>query len=121
MTTSNIIHTGTFQDTLFIPAETVFHNDSLQYVFLEKDGSIVKQIVDLGDQNENFILIRKGLTENDRVLLSIPDNHEDLAFQGFDIYYEIEERKLQEEKEAPETLTNHPPRPAGADASTTMN
>ena len=100
MTTSNIIQTGIFTDTLFIASETVFENDSLQYVFLESNGTITKQIVDLGDENENFILIRKGLKDSDRILLSPPDNEEDLAFQGMEIYQEIKERKLKEEEEA---------------------
>ena len=100
MTTSNIIQTGIFEDTLFIPSETVFKNDSLQYVFIESNGTITKQVVDLGDENENFILIRKGLKENDRVLLNPPSNEEDLALQGMEIYQEILERKLREEEEA---------------------
>lgn len=106
MTTSNIIHTGTWEDTLFIPAETVFKNDSLVYVFLEKNNEFVKQIVDLGDQNENYFLVRKGLEENDRLLLNIPDNEEDLALEGMDIYREIKERKLKEEEEAAEQDKN---------------
>ena len=108
MTTSNIIHTGTWEDTLFIPAETVFKNDSLDYVFLEKNNGFVKQIVDLGDQNENYFLVRKGLEENDRLLLNIPDNEEDLALEGMDIYQEIKERKLKEEEEAAEQDKNKP-------------
>jgi HlyD family secretion protein len=104
MTTSNSIHTGIYPDTLFIPAESVFKNDSLQYVYLEKGGTIVKQVVDLGDQNENFILIRNGLTENDKVLLTPPDGDESIAFEGMELYQEIKERKLEEEKEAKENL-----------------
>ncbi len=99
MTTSNIIQTGVFEDTIFIPSETVFENDSLQYVFLETNGTIVKQIVDLGDENENYVLIRKGIKDNDKILLSSPDNEEELAFQGMEIYQEIKERKLREEEE----------------------
>ena len=100
MTTSNIIQTDLFKDTLFIASETVFKNDSLQYVFLDLNGVISKQIVDLGEENENFVLIRKGLNENDKILFSPPENEEDLAFQGMDIYKEIKERKLKEEKES---------------------
>jgi hypothetical protein len=99
MTTSNIIQTGTWVDTLFIPAEAVFRNDSLNYVFLEKNGAHVKQIVDLGDENENYFLVKKGLEENDRILLNVPDNEEDLTFEGIDIYQEIKERNLREKEE----------------------
>jgi len=100
MTTSNVIQTGIYEDTIFIPSETVFENDSLQYVFLESNGTVTKQIIDLGDENENFVLIRKGLKESDRILLSPPENVEDLAFNGIEIYREIKERKLKEEEEA---------------------
>ncbi len=104
MTTSNIIHTGTWEDVLFIPAESVFRNDSLQYVFLDKNGSLVRQIVDLGEENENYVLVRKGLQENDQVLLSMPEDQDEISVTGMDIYYEIKERKLQEENEEKESV-----------------
>lgn len=93
MTTSNIIHTGTWQDVLFIPAETIFSNDSLDYVFLEKEGTIVKQIVELGEENENHVLVKKGLKEDDRILLSLPDDQNELVWAGMDIYNELKERE----------------------------
>ena len=98
MTTSNIIETSTIQDTIFIPSEAMFENDSLQFVFL-KDGDITKQIVDVGDQNENYILIRKGLKTGDKVLLNQPENEEELALEGMDIYEEIQARKAREAEE----------------------
>jgi hypothetical protein len=99
MTTSNIIQTGMWNDALYIPSETVFSNDSMQYVFIEKNGALVKQIVDLGDENENYVIVNKGLEENDLILLSLPEEEDDLAFSGMEIYYEIKERKLKEENE----------------------
>jgi hypothetical protein len=98
MTTSNIIETSTLNDTLFIPAEAVFENDSMQFVYLD-NGDISKQIIDLGDQNENYVLIRKGLEEGDKVLLNKPENSEELAFEGMDIYEEIKARKAREAEE----------------------
>jgi HlyD family secretion protein len=99
MTTSNIIQTGTWENALFIPSETVFSNDSLQYVFLDKNGSLVKQIIDQGDKNENYVIVKKGLEENDQILLSMPENDEDLPYTGLEIYQEIKERKLKELQE----------------------
>ncbi|NQU52536.1 MAG: HlyD family efflux transporter periplasmic adaptor subunit [Bacteroidetes bacterium] len=99
MTTSNIIQTANYQDTLYIPAEAVFENDSLQYVYLEKNG-LVKQVVELGDQNENHILINKGLEENDIVLLTEPINADELKLEGLEIYEEIKVRNAKEEEEA---------------------
>jgi len=98
MTTSNVIYTATYQDTLFIPAEAVFENDSLQFVYLKK-GKIVKQVVDLGDQNENQILLRKGLQAGDELLLTEPEDAEDLKITGLDIYQEIMQRKEAQEAE----------------------
>ncbi len=99
MTTSNIIETASLQDTVFIPAEAVFENDSLQFVYRES-SQVIKQVVDLGDQNENFVLIRKGLKEGDKLLLTEPENPEELAFKGMDIYERIKERKAREAEEA---------------------
>lgn len=99
MTTSNTIQTAAFQDTLFIPTEAVFENDSLQYVYV-KNGGVVKQIVDLGDQNDNHILINGGLSAGDKVLLTEPENAEELEFAGMEIYLKIKERKVREEEEA---------------------
>lgn len=99
MTTSNIIETASYQDTLFIPAEAIFENDSLQYVYL-RDNKTVKQVVDLGDQNENLILVRKGLKEGDEILLTVPENADELPLEGLDIWKEIKERKALEEAEA---------------------
>ena len=71
MTTSNIIQTATFEDTLYIPSEAVFENDSMQFVYVE-NSKIVKQVVDLGDQNDNYVLVNKGLKEGDILLMTEP-------------------------------------------------
>jgi HlyD family secretion protein len=99
MTTSNLIQAGFYTDTLYVPSEAVFSNDSMQFVYLEK-GTVIKQVVDLGEQNENYFLIKKGLDEGDVVLLTEPENPTALSIEGMDIYYEIRERKIREEEEA---------------------
>lgn len=110
MTTSNIIETATLQDTLFIPSEAVFENDSLQFVYLKKNKTI-KQVVDLGDQNENFILVRKGLEEGDEILLTEPLDKEELALEGIEIWQEIKERKAKEEAEAQKAVEEDKKKP----------
>lgn len=92
MTTSNAIQANTFADTLMIASDAVFENDSLKFVYLGKDKQ-VKQIVWLGDENENYVLIRKGLKENDVVWLAEPENASELEFQGFEIYEEMQKEK----------------------------
>lgn len=105
MTTSNIIHTGSWSDAIYIPAETIFRNDSLQFVFLEKDDTLIKQIIDTGEENENYVMVKKGLQENDIILLSQPDEHENIAYTGMDIYEEIKERKRREQEEEMDAVT----------------
>lgn len=103
MTTSNVIYTGNYSDTLFIPTDAVYENDSLQFVYLE-DGPTVKQIVKLGDENENFVLVAKGLKEGDVVCLNAPEDADNLPLEGLDIYREIKEEKAEKKKLAEEAM-----------------
>ena len=107
MTTSNAIEAGLFTDTLMVATDAVFENDSLKFVYLGKENP-VKQIVWLGDENENYVLIKKGLKENDEVWLSEPADADELKFEGLDIYAEILTEKensiIQAEKERQEML-----------------
>ncbi|MEL7588884.1 MAG: efflux RND transporter periplasmic adaptor subunit [Prolixibacteraceae bacterium] len=98
MTTSNIISTNTYQDTLFIPADAVFQNDSLQYVYLKK-SKITRQIVKLGEANENFVIVAGGLNEGDQLCLNEPDNAQELPFEGMEIYAEIKKEKEEKQVE----------------------
>jgi hypothetical protein len=100
MTTSNIVRAMTLQDTLFVPMESIFANDSLQFVYKLHGKKPVKQIVALGDANENFVLIKDGLKEGDEIFLSTPDETKGLVYEGLEIYAQILKEK--EEKEAAE-------------------
>ncbi|HKJ44027.1 MAG TPA: hypothetical protein VKA27_18160, partial [Sunxiuqinia sp.] len=93
--------------------ESVFTNDSLQFVYKLDHGDIVKQIVDLGDANENYVLINDGLKEGDIIYLSTPEETNE-TFAGLDIYKrqlkEKEEKKAAEEK-AKEEFEKKPKKP----------
>ncbi len=91
MTTSNIIQTGIFRDTLFVPSDAVFSNDSMQYVYLNT-GRIVRQIVDLGSENENYTIVNKGLKEGDVVCLTEPNEPDNIPFTGYEIYDDMKSR-----------------------------
>jgi len=99
MTTSNIIYTNTYADTLFIPVDAVFENDSMQFVYLQK-GKITRQIVKLSEANENFVIVSGGLQEGDQLCLNEPDHPEEIPFEGMDIYAEIKKEKEEKEKKA---------------------
>jgi len=111
MTTSNAIDAGLFKDTLMVATDAVFENDSLKFVYLGTDNP-VKQIVWLGDENENYVLVKKGLKEKDKVWLSEPKDAADLKFEGTDIYAEIlkekETARIKADKEREELLKKKP-------------
>jgi hypothetical protein len=102
MTTSNHIVTKSFDDVLYVPLEAIHADDSLSYVYTTRNR---KQIVITGEQNENFIIVEKGLAEGEDVYLSIPENLERFTLAGEELIPEIikrnEERKrLEEEQKA---------------------
>jgi len=111
MTTSNAIEAGIFADTIMVASDAIFENDSLRFVYLGEKNP-VKQIVWLGDENENFVLVKKGLKEGDAVWLSEPANVEKLKLVGSDIFEEIKKEKeiarLKAEKEREEMLLKKP-------------
>jgi multidrug efflux pump subunit AcrA (membrane-fusion protein) len=96
MTTSNTIQTNSFQDTLFIPIESVFRNDSMSFVYLA-DGKETKQIIETGEENENYVVVRQGLTEGQQLYLTEPEDAEGFKLTGMEIYADIM-RKKEEEK-----------------------
>jgi len=74
MTTKNTIITAVIDNVTFIPIEALFSNDSLSYVFRKDGRSITKQQVIAGLSNENEIIIKTGLKAEEEVLLTPPEN-----------------------------------------------
>lgn len=111
MTTSNAIEAGTFADTLMVATDAVFENDSMKFVYVGTEHP-VKQVVWLGDENENNVVVKKGLKEGDVVWLTEPENAADLKLVGSEIFEEIKKEKentrLQAEKEREEMLKKKP-------------
>ncbi|MBT3206860.1 MAG: RND transporter [Bacteroidetes bacterium] len=104
MTTNNAILTAKFEDVLYIPLEAVHTNDSLSFVIKENGFSPTKQIVELGEFNENEIIVNKGIAKDEVILLSTPENVEELQFEGLEIFEEIKKKealkkKLNEERQ----------------------
>ncbi len=96
MTTSNIITTDVLDSVLYIPLETVFANDTLQYVYVKNDDDVRKQIVDLGAENENFAVVNEGVKKGEKLLLTEPKNADKIPLEGADIYEQILKRKQEE-------------------------
>jgi multidrug efflux pump subunit AcrA (membrane-fusion protein) len=102
MTTGNLIQTGVFKDKLFVPTEAVFETDSTKFVYLKKNH-VVRQLVDTGEENEDYMVINKGIAEGDVLLLNEPEKTEDIETIGWDIYQE--QLKRQKEKKISGTIT----------------
>ncbi|MGB8358689.1 MAG: efflux RND transporter periplasmic adaptor subunit [Bacteroidales bacterium] len=91
MTTGNKIITQTFKDVVYIPLETVFATaDSIPFVY-KKDGT--RQVVVLGESNENDVIVEQGLSKGDKLYLSIPEGGEKFKLRGEDLIPVIKERK----------------------------
>ena len=102
MTTMNSVITKEFDDVLFIPLESIHHNDSMSFVYLAKKK--VKQIIEMGETNDNEAIILQGVSEDDIVLLSVPEDSEEWAFEGWALFEEIKEKRIQAEKKRLEDL-----------------
>jgi multidrug efflux pump subunit AcrA (membrane-fusion protein) len=95
MTTSNMVITQVLDSVLFIPLEAVHANDSLTYVYT-RDGR--KQVVVLGESNENQIVVDMGLKKGEKLYLSNPDSPDNFKYAGLDLMKEIQRRKAEEEQ-----------------------
>jgi multidrug efflux pump subunit AcrA (membrane-fusion protein) len=73
MTTKNTIVTNVIDNVLSVPIESIYSNDSLTYVFLKNGRKTVRQQVIVGQSHDNEIIIKAGLSDNDELLLALPD------------------------------------------------
>ena len=100
MTTSNKIVTATYKDTLFVPLEALFGNDTLMYV-CRTNGT--RQVVVPGEMNENFRIIEQGLKEGDEIYLSLPKNAEKFKLVGTE-YIQVLKDRVQQKKDEEERI-----------------
>ncbi len=85
MTTVNVITINVLDDVMYVPAEAVFENDSLSYVYLANRPNI-RQIVETGAENENYVQIKQGLEEGEKLLMNEPATESPMEYVGLDIY-----------------------------------
>jgi multidrug resistance efflux pump len=95
MTTSNQVITQVLDSVMFVPLEAVHANDSLTFVYT-REGR--KQVVVLGESNENHIIVDMGLDKGQRLYLSMPENAETFKYTGLELREEIERRKEEEDR-----------------------
>lgn len=111
MTTSNEVITNVLDSVLYIPLEAAHANDSLTFVYTRAGK---KQIVVLGESNENHIIVEMGLKKGEKLYLSLPEDPESFKYTGLELIKEIERRKAEEQRmreEAQERMKNQQQRP----------
>ncbi|MDR3235402.1 MAG: efflux RND transporter periplasmic adaptor subunit [Prevotellaceae bacterium] len=96
MTTSNQIVIAAFADTLFVPLEALFGNDTLMYVHRTNN---TRQIVVPSDMNENYRIIDAGLAAGDEIYLSKPENGDRFKLTGAEYIPVLKARALQKQQE----------------------
>jgi hypothetical protein len=72
MTTANAIEVASVPRALSVPLESVANEGGFSYVFKRNGRSVVRQMVETGEMNDNEIVVRRGLAADDRVLLTPP-------------------------------------------------
>lgn len=97
MTTGNKVITKTISDMIYIPLECVqAGTDSIPFVYL-KNGD--KQIVVLGESNENNVIIEQGIAEGSQIYLSTPLEPEDFKLVGKELIAVIKEKETAKKAE----------------------
>ncbi len=97
MTTGNQIITKTFSNVIYIPLECVFATaDSIPFVY-KRNGT--RQILVLGESNENNIIVEQGLKEGENLYLTTPENGENFKLVGTELVSIIKDRERMKKEE----------------------
>jgi RND family efflux transporter MFP subunit len=73
MTTNNEIIIEKDERVLTIPLPCLFSENGKQFVYLKESGKILKRDVITGERNDKVVVVKSGLNENDRILMSRPE------------------------------------------------
>lgn len=97
MTTGNKIVTKTIDNVIFVPLESVQAGvDSIPFVYTKNK---TKQVVLLGESNENNVIIEKGLEPNISIFLSTPEGGDKYKITSTDLIPVIKEREKAKKEE----------------------
>lgn len=76
MTTGNEILISSIPNVLYIPLECLHtiekDNKKSYFVYVKSGSSFEKKTVEIGDMNDNEVIIKKGLKKSDEIMLSQP-------------------------------------------------
>ena len=83
MTTGIEVVISEFDSVTYIPLEALY-KDSVNFVFRKMNGKVTKQEVVVGSSNDLDIIIAGGLEKGQEVLLTKPENADELKINYFD-------------------------------------
>ena len=72
MTTANAIEVSSVPNVLSVPLEAVVNEAGFSYVYKKNGSHVVKQMIESGTTNDNEMVVKRGLTKEDHVLLAVP-------------------------------------------------
>jgi len=91
MTTDNKIIIRTYNNVMYIPSASVHAGpDNIPFVYT-RGGT--RQVVLLGEANDDYVIVEKGLDEDTSIYLSIPSRAEKFSLAGQELIPEILERQ----------------------------
>jgi HlyD family secretion protein len=97
MTTGNKIITKTIDNVTYIPLESVQTGpDSIPFVYMKNR---TKQIVVLGESNENNVIVEQGIKPGAQIYLNTPEKPENFKLAGTDLMTVIKEREKAKKEE----------------------
>ncbi|MFA8343581.1 MAG: efflux RND transporter periplasmic adaptor subunit [Rhodothermaceae bacterium] len=73
MSTSNKIIINEVPNTIYVPQEAVFEKEGKHFVFVKNGSSFEERFVELGEKSEDYVIITKGLDDEEIVALRNPD------------------------------------------------
>jgi len=72
MTCNNDIIFSKYNQVLLAPLKSIFKEDKTSFVYVQSGRTIEKKAVELGAENDQYVVVLKGINEGDRVLLYEP-------------------------------------------------
>ena len=73
MTVSCEIIVNRLADTLFVPIESVFNKQQTEIVYVKQGNNYKLRQVVTGEENENYVLILKGLESGETIAMIDPE------------------------------------------------
>lgn len=79
ITTTNRVVVGSIDKALWVPIVSVVEDEKKTFVFVRNGSGFDRREVELGERNDNFVVVKKGVQPGERVALRNPEQTEEEA------------------------------------------